>query len=60
MRLYDKNTNETIADIMTNHRMSTDEILDLMGYTVNDEGQIYDEDNEQLLNAWYDDLETED
>lgn len=60
MRLYDKNTNETIANITTNHRMSTDEILDLMGYTVNDEGQIYDEDNEQLLNAWYDDLETED
>lgn len=55
MKLYDIETNDTIAEITTNHSMSIDEALDLMGYTVNDEGQILD--NGEALNAWYDNLE---
>ena len=39
MKLFDKTTGETIADIVTNHSMSVDEALDLMRYTVNDDGQ---------------------
>ena len=59
MKLFDKTTGETIADIVTNHSMSVDEALDLMRYTVTDEGQIQDTDTGELLNAWYDDLEME-
>lgn len=59
MKLYDKATGETIADIVTNHSMSVDEALGLMRYTVTDEGQIQDSDTGELLNAWYDDLEME-
>lgn len=57
MKLIDRQTGACIADIMTNHSMSVDEALELMGYAVADEGQIYDVDNQQLLNAWYDDLD---
>lgn len=57
MKLYDKTTGKTIADIVTNHSMSVDEALDLMRYTVTDDGQIQDTDTGELLNAWYDDLE---
>lgn len=55
MKLYDYETGEVIAEITTNRSMSIDEALDLMGYTVNDEGQIID--NGEALNAWYDNLE---
>ena len=56
MKLFDKETNETIATIMTNHSMSIDDALNLMHYTVDDEGQIVD-DNGELLNAWFENLE---
>ncbi len=56
MKLFDRETNETIATIMTNHSMSIDDALDLMRYTLDDEGQIVTEDGE-LLNAWYDNLD---
>lgn len=57
MKLYDRMTGTVIADIITNHSMSIDDALDLMGYTLDDdEGQILDEDGNRL-DAWYDDLE---
>lgn len=56
MKLFDRETNETIATIITNNSMSIDDALNLMHYTVDDEGQIVTEDSE-LLNAWYDNLE---
>lgn len=56
MKLFDRETNETIATIMTNRSMSIDDALNLMHYTLDDEGQIVTEDGE-LLNAWYDNLE---
>ena len=56
MKLIDTKTNEIVADIITNHSMCIDEILNLMDITVNDEGQLVD-DNGAEINAWYDDLE---
>lgn len=56
MKLFDRETNETIATIITNHSMSIDDALNLMHYTVDEEGQIVDE-NGELLNAWFDNLE---
>ena len=45
-----------IANIITNHPMYTEEVLSLMRYSVTDDGQIRDDDNGELLNAWFDDL----
>lgn len=54
MELIDTETGCVIAEITTNRIMSIDEALDLMGYTVNDDGIIMDGETE--LNAGYDDL----
>ena len=56
MKLIDTKTNEIVADIITNHSMCIDEILNLMDITVNDDGQLVD-DNGSEINAFYDDLE---
>lgn len=56
MKLIDTKTNEIVADIITNHSMCIDEILNLMDITVNDEGQLVDETGSRI-NAWYEDLE---
>lgn len=57
MKIIDRNTKEVIADIIGGENMTMDEVLDLMRYSVTDEGQIHDDNNDQDLNAWYDDLE---
>lgn len=57
MKLYDKNTCVVIAEIITNHSMSIDDALSLMRFSVDEEGQIFDDDNGICLDAWYDDLE---
>lgn len=57
MKLYDKNTGVVIADIITNHSMTIDDALTLMHFSIDDEGQIFDDDNGVYLDAWYDDLE---
>ena len=56
MKLYDRETKEIIATIITNHSMSIDDVLNLKRYALDEEGQIVDVDGE-LLNAWYDNLE---
>ena len=56
MKLFDRETNETIATIITTNSMSIDDALNLMHYTIDEEGQIVAEDG-NLLNAWYDNLE---
>lgn len=56
MKLIDTKTNEIVANIITNRSMCIDEILNLMDISVNDEGQLVD-DNGYEINAWYDDLE---
>ena len=56
MKLIDNDTRECIAEIMTDS-ISIDEVLDLMRYSVLDDGQIFDDDNNAKLNAWYDNLE---
>lgn len=56
MKLIDTKTNEIVADIITNHSMCIDEILNLMDISVNYEGQLVDSNGTEI-NAWYDDLE---
>lgn len=57
MKLVDKYTGFVVADIISNHGMTIDEILLLMRISIDDEGQLFDDDNDSYLNAWYDDLE---
>lgn len=56
MKVYDRETKEIIATIITNRSMSIDDVLNLKRYALDKEGQIVDADGE-LLNAWYDNLE---
>jgi hypothetical protein len=56
MKVYDRETKEIIATIITNRSMSIDDVLNLKRYALDEEGQIVDADGE-LLNAWYDNLE---
>ena len=57
MKLYDKSTGVVIAEIIANFSMTIDEALSLMRFSIDDEGQIFDDDNGVYLDAWYDDLE---
>lgn len=57
MKLFDKSTGVVIAEIITNHSMSIDDALALMRFSLDDEGQVFDDDNGVYFNAWYDDLE---
>ena len=57
MKLIDTETNVLVADIITNHSMCIDEVLELMRIAVDDEGQLFDEDTATLLDAWYKNLE---
>ena len=43
-------------NLMTNHGMTTDEILDTLGCTVDDEGEIIDEDGNRT-GIWYEEIE---
>lgn len=56
MKLVDKYTCVVVADIICNHSMTIDEILFLMRISIDDDGQLFDDDNDSYLNAWYDDL----
>ena len=57
-------TNERLKDLLdilginliTNHGMATDEILDTLGCTVDDEGEIIDEDGKRT-GVWYEEIE---
>lgn len=44
------------CDLITNHSMTTDEIIDCLGCTVNDEGEIIAEDG-TATGIWYDEIE---
>lgn len=56
MKLVDKYTGIVVADIIANHSMTIDEILLLVRISIDDEGQLFDDDNNSYLDAWYDDL----
>ena len=43
-------------DLITNHRMTTDEIIACLGCTVDDEGEIIDE-NGNCTGVWYEEIE---
>ena len=42
-------------DLITSHRMSTDEIIACLGCTVDDEGEIIDSDG-NYTGVWYDEI----
>ena len=58
MELIDKNTGKTVLEIMTNHSRTVDEILNFYGITLDEEGQLIDENGAEM-GAWYEDLEIE-
>ena len=43
-------------DLITDHRMTTDEIIACLGCTVDDEGEIIDE-NGNCTGVWYEEIE---
>lgn len=62
MKIICKSTNETVAEILTNHSMSLDDAINLVGEVINDENDnrySYDGDN-VIIGAdryWWDDLD---
>ena len=44
------------VDLITNHSMTTDEIIDCLGRTVDSEGEIIDE-NGNCTGVWYEEIE---
>ena len=44
------------VDLITNHSMTTDEIIDCLGCTVDDDGEIIDE-NGNGTGVWYEEIE---
>ena len=44
------------VDLITNHSMTTDEIIDCLGCTVDDEGEIIDENGNRTC-VWYEEIE---
>ena len=44
------------VDLITNHSMTTDEIIDCLGCTVDNEGEIIDETG-NCTGVWYEEIE---
>lgn len=59
LRLYDKKTTETVAELETNQSWCIDDLLDYFNIEVNEEGQLQGIFGGELINAWYEDLEME-
>lgn len=55
MKLIDTTSGVELGNIITNHSMSIDEALELLWCTVDEDGEILNENGEPT-NAWYDDL----
>lgn len=45
------------VDLVTNHSMTTDEILECLGCTVDDEGEIIDMNTGKSTGIWYEEIE---
>lgn len=57
MKLIDTDTNEVIAEIITDGNITIDQVLEIMHYSILENGQIFDDDNNAALNTWYDNLD---
>ena len=57
MKIINTTTGEAIAEITTNHSMSIDEAISLMGWTVEDDGELTSDG--ESVGAYYEDLEME-
>ena len=47
------------ADLITNHSMTTDEIIDCLGCHVDDEGEIINDETGEPTGIWWEDLDAE-
>lgn len=58
-RIFDRNTNKTIATVVTNHSISLDDAIRFVGEIHND--REFDEENVEIDGNWYyyDDLDLE-
>ena len=56
MKLIDRNTEKTVVEILTDRGMTVDEMLNFYGITLDEEGQLIDEDGAEM-GTWYEDLE---
>ena len=57
IKLINKANNKVIAEVLTNHRMTTEEVLELVGIDLSEcgeEGEYRDQDGEMF---WIEDLE---
>lgn len=54
MKIINTATNETLAEITTNHSMSIDDVIELMGWTMDEDGNLFDENGNI---GHYDDIE---
>lgn len=62
MKIILKSTNETVAEILSNHSMSLDDAINLVGEIINDENDNrFSHDGDNVIIAgeryWYDDLD---
>jgi hypothetical protein len=47
------------ADLITNHSMTTDEIIDCLGCYVDDDGEIINGETGKPTGIWWEDLDAE-
>lgn len=64
MKIINTITNETVAEILTNHSMTLDEAINLVGEIINDaDDERFSEDGDNVIingkRYWWEDLDME-
>jgi hypothetical protein len=64
MKIINTITNETVAEILTNHSMTLDEAINLVGEIINDaDDERFSEDGDNVIidgkRYWWEDLDIE-
>lgn len=64
MKIINTVTNETVAEILTNHSMTLDEAINLVGEIINDaDDERFSEDGDNVIidgrRYWWEDLDME-
>ena len=64
MKIINTVTNETVAEILTNHSMTLDEAINLVGEIINDaDDERFSEDGDNVIvdgkRYWWEDLDIE-
>lgn len=58
MKLINKNTGKAITEIITNRSLSIDEVINLLGWKIEEDGEVLTADGEQV-GAYYEEIEIE-